>query len=75
MIPYNAQVVKINKRLYVTVPEENWIYTPPDFIYTRLNSRLPLQLLADKIKTTVKASWFHIICEFEASFTKDNDDE
>lgn len=45
-----AEVKKINKRLWVQLVETGeLVYTPPDFIYKRMNSRADLQRLADRI--------------------------
>lgn len=65
MIPYDAAVVKINKRLWVVVPSENWSYTPPDFLYKSISNREALQELADAIAVAPKSSWFHCICDWE----------
>jgi hypothetical protein len=69
---YTAEVKKFEKRLYIRILEKGILYyTPPDFIYTKINARYKLEKLANRMNETPFKNWFDLIVEFESSGYKE----
>ena len=66
-----AIVKKFNKRTYIKILEtDEFYYTPPDFIYKRINARRMLEDVAERMNQVPYKDWFSVIFEFECSMSK-----
>jgi hypothetical protein len=64
------ELVKQHKRLWIREVETGkCVYTPPDFMRHRLQSRAPMQVLAGKFNDSLRFD-IQAIIDFEAAFSR-----